>query len=511
MELVWLLGVVLFGAWLHRNRERERQAAERRRHSRKETGDRQEQRVVNAPEAQAVKSSISKTKTAAIRTGLTTKLSASTKTYQSNARSEVRRHDIPSESYSNHEENQFSTLKSPTGDELDEDDLVLIETWGGELDETADHEIQPEQQALEAEARSQKTSAPSAAIDPSLADNSGQLETSLEPSVPKTSGAAYSAHEAPPPITQEADGFDASGESQRTHNGPPKGETVGSKEHDDPGVPVSGLPTGRSAETAAYKLDEEAKKDAVSSMLDDMRGELEGGRDRVPDVETEDWSFDPESMEPGVDQATESHPEPGDSEFDFEEIEEPNTGGDVVTTDGTVSRRDRAEQMAIAVGNKFNWDREGIELLTEVFKAYGWGPAKDAIDRLLIAGLTPSELDVAYRLRRLWAETESFWVKFYFRSGRTTDGRPIYSTLSWPTALRLIRVHSGEPTFDEIELLLWELLYDWQGSSRFQRTFTSFASFLNAWLDESERRGFAESPALFWPKLWNPENGDYDP
>lgn len=159
----------------------------------------------------------------------------------------------------------------------------------------------------------------------------------------------------------------------------------------------------------------------------------------------------------------------------------------VVRITDQISRSQRARQQAIEIGEEFNWDKTGIELLTDIFTKYGWNSAKRAMQRELGKGLTPAELQIAAAIREIWCECPEFSINFGWRrlwaNSVCGASRDHFAVLSWPTAIQLTRLTSSLPDVDEIQHVLDELYALWYSSNRLQNHYPSFHKYLRSWLD----------------------------
>jgi len=174
-----------------------------------------------------------------------------------------------------------------------------------------------------------------------------------------------------------------------------------------------------------------------------------------------------------------------DGEFDWEavvledsELDTPPSRQEFeeVMVRGSLSRRDRARQIAIEVGGAHGWDTAGIALLTEVFYQHWWSMARRSMERELEAGMSPEELELAMEIRAFWRDRPEFSIDFHgFRSEQSS---PRYSNISWPLALALARAWPGYPDPEEIGLFLDEQYDRWYCSRPLRRKFTSFLHYL---------------------------------
>ena len=163
-----------------------------------------------------------------------------------------------------------------------------------------------------------------------------------------------------------------------------------------------------------------------------------------------------------------------------------------VRTDGRVSRELRALQEATKLADEYAWDERGTGLLAEVFERYYWSSAKASMRRELERGMTPDELELALSLRDFWRGRSEFSIDLgYWRSdaGLGADtSRAIYHVLSWPVALRLIRMANSIPDQAEIEVFLDEFYREWYSSRILRRRYRSFRVYLYRWLEYIEER-----------------------
>jgi hypothetical protein len=146
-----------------------------------------------------------------------------------------------------------------------------------------------------------------------------------------------------------------------------------------------------------------------------------------------------------------------------------------------IDRPSRAMQIAIEVASEFDWDKEHIPLLQNIFIENGWSSAKSSIIREIGAGMTPDELYLAKSLRNLWVASEHYWISFSRiksnSAGQQADNLSI--NISWPNALRLIRAYSEMPDFEEIYQSIEEAYDLWYNSDALRRGFPVFLAYLN--------------------------------
>jgi len=138
-----------------------------------------------------------------------------------------------------------------------------------------------------------------------------------------------------------------------------------------------------------------------------------------------------------------------------------------VETGGQVSDEERALQMAAFLGEDCELDREEVALIAEIFMVNGWSACKTAILRELTEGTTVEELYLASQVKELWKEHYEFY------SGQVSN----YRTLTWPTALCIIRSFDGYPDPEEVEQMLIRLHDHWRNDNiqrRISKTFNEY-------------------------------------
>jgi hypothetical protein len=168
--------------------------------------------------------------------------------------------------------------------------------------------------------------------------------------------------------------------------------------------------------------------------------------------------------------------------FDADDFEEVPTRSELVEiqAEGRLTRRQRARQHAIELGQFFDWDDDGIALLTEVFDRYCWSAAKVSMRRELHAGMQPEELRLALELRELWTSHTEFSTDFSRLDSYSLlqSASSVYQNLSWPLALSLVRSPDGYADVECIEHFLCELFDEWYTQESVRRRLQSFHTYL---------------------------------
>ncbi len=186
-----------------------------------------------------------------------------------------------------------------------------------------------------------------------------------------------------------------------------------------------------------------------------------------------------------------------DLSFEADEFDEALSRDELsheVRTGGRISRESRALQEATQLAQEYDWDEHGVKLLAEVFvfERYFWSSAKASMRREIEGGMTPEELELALGLRDFWRGRTEFSIDLRYRRSKgrldTNTSRAIYHVLSWPAALRLIRMANSIPDQAEIEVFLDELYCEWYFTNSLQHLYPSFRVYLYRWLDYLEKR-----------------------
>ena len=251
--------------------------------------------------------------------------------------------------------------------------------------------------------------------------------------------------------------------------------------------PIRSQQSEHAADAAQLQFEQELEKEQQGVRPDSTLADLE----EVIEEEPHDWFDRTEKRSFDETLGFEWH----ELSFDADEFDETPDRTDwsrEVRTDGRVSRELRALQEATTLAQEYAWDERGTELLAEVFGRYFWSSAKASMRRELEGGMTPEELEVALGLRDFWRGRTEFSIDLgYWRSdtGRGADtSRAIYHVLSWPAALRLIRMANSIPDQAEIEVFLDDLYREWYSSNGLRRRFPSFRVYLYRWLEYIEKR-----------------------
>lgn len=167
--------------------------------------------------------------------------------------------------------------------------------------------------------------------------------------------------------------------------------------------------------------------------------------------------------------------------LDQEDYELP-TQQDFAEIPDRLTRAERALQVALKLGEEFDWDKEGIRLLATIFDQYWWSSAQTAMRREMAAGMTPQELELAEEVRKIWYQRPEFGSVATWREGIVYRNLQI----SWPSALTLIRSFSGFPDPEEIEVILSNCYTRWQYTYDLQKYYPDFLSYVLARINDKD-------------------------
>jgi hypothetical protein len=163
-------------------------------------------------------------------------------------------------------------------------------------------------------------------------------------------------------------------------------------------------------------------------------------------------------------------------EIDDQEYTNPFSFNEVEIS-GKLTRHERARQVAAKIIQDYDWDKEHLPLLEQVFVEYGWAQTRKSIERELNKGLIPEELELALFIRQLWSDSSVFWISFPITS-KLYDQTTEYKTMSWPESLRIIRSFNGLPSQEEIQHFIESTYEDWYCNNNLRRHFKAFIWYL---------------------------------
>ncbi len=164
---------------------------------------------------------------------------------------------------------------------------------------------------------------------------------------------------------------------------------------------------------------------------------------------------------------------------EFDELAQREVEKDI-QDEGKISREERARQVAVLVLEESEWDTEHLPLLQKVFVENGWSAARVAIQREIAKGLLPEELALARKIKRLWSETEQYWITFHKikTNAHSQQADAAYKQMSWLESLRIIRSFPSLPEIEEIYAFFDEAYDHWYNSNRLRRSFNAFIRYL---------------------------------
>lgn len=180
-----------------------------------------------------------------------------------------------------------------------------------------------------------------------------------------------------------------------------------------------------------------------------------------------------------------------DFDEDFVDIEEPAAREESwpeVETDGRIERSRHALEKAIDLCEDYNWDSEGIQILSEVFERYGWNATRVALEHQLRLGLTSSELRQAFVVREIWESYPEF---------NSASRRYNSPYLSWPVALMIVRSYECLPGLEELEMFLTEAFTRWKWHSHSTHYYSDFLGYLIATVKHAANYSLTYPGAVF--------------
>lgn len=172
---------------------------------------------------------------------------------------------------------------------------------------------------------------------------------------------------------------------------------------------------------------------------------------------------------------------------DFEE-EASRDSEDEELAQTSLTRAERARQVAVEVLDRLDWDREHLPLLETIFVESGWGAARIAIENLVEKGAVPEQISLARQVRLIWFGNEYLWTCFRMKSNvKSMQAEAVYKNFSWADALRVIRCFPSIPDVVEVERFIDEAFDEWYSSDRLRQHFRAFLKYLRYRIGASKR------------------------
>ena len=169
----------------------------------------------------------------------------------------------------------------------------------------------------------------------------------------------------------------------------------------------------------------------------------------------------------------------GDFSDDFlESLEESVAIEDIPISDQRLTRRERAQQVAINIIDYAEWTASALNQVTDIFEEYGWSHAKTSIITAIDNGASLEHIVAARDLRHYWKDNERFWMTFSGISSFTMNTRAAYQNLSWPMALALVTYNTHLISDAEIERYLDEEFEYWYSHPLLSQQFPAFLKYL---------------------------------
>lgn len=157
--------------------------------------------------------------------------------------------------------------------------------------------------------------------------------------------------------------------------------------------------------------------------------------------------------------------------------------------ENTITRFERAGQVAAEVIIETDWRVNDFALLQQIFYENGYSMARKAMVRIILDGAVAEEIALARELKIYWKENEHLWMTFHKvktnLSGAQTDAA--YQQLSWAEALRLIRSFGDIPDLDEAIGFIEALFERWYQSNFLRKVYKAFFRYLTHRLGHDKR------------------------
>jgi hypothetical protein len=174
-------------------------------------------------------------------------------------------------------------------------------------------------------------------------------------------------------------------------------------------------------------------------------------------------------------------------ELTWEEIDDldgysatPQHDAEPVVGKGTLTRAQRARQVAVDVMVRFELENDFLAILETIFFESGWGPTRVAIERELTRGTSCEELAIAREVRHFWWNSDRYWTTFrgIHSNAVGQQAEAAYKIMSWAESLRLVACFPDLPSIEEIEVLIEETFILWYESRNLRRSYPVFFKFL---------------------------------
>jgi hypothetical protein len=161
---------------------------------------------------------------------------------------------------------------------------------------------------------------------------------------------------------------------------------------------------------------------------------------------------------------------------DFDELDDIYEEPEKITKDGKLTREQRANQIAVEILKKYDWDDKYLSLLRETFEINRYPASRTAIERQLKNGMYPEELELALFIRELWASNGHYWLSFFSIYDKQTQRQN--NSIGWKYPLQIIRSFTYLPSQDEIQFFIERAYDDWCSSTKLCEEFQSFILYL---------------------------------
>ena len=239
-------------------------------------------------------------------------------------------------------------------------------------------------------------------------------------------------------------------------------------------------------------IDEYLENCLVNSAIHDSDVDLPVECSETPCVPTLDDDLDFSLFDQGQDGPGE-HEQHGWDNFDYEpeEFNEETLPQGLIGIDDEkgVSGEDRALQMAMKIGNQYDWDFDEVKLLANVFTAHGWSFTRSSIINELELGMTFTEFEYAVKIRRIWHSHAEFSTG-YSVMGSFGDNslkyQSVYKYPDWSLCLKIVRGFDSLPDSEEMERHFVSLHTNWKYSPALQNQHITYYGFIRDIVDDGD-------------------------
>lgn len=189
-------------------------------------------------------------------------------------------------------------------------------------------------------------------------------------------------------------------------------------------------------------------------------------------VTNEDVTTFPDTHQSSNDVSTDFYDFWTEEEFIEEEDDEDADQSNFIT------RRQRAQQVAVQFIDFVGWPKSDLDLVTEIFFENGWSATKASLLREVSLGASIEEISLARELKHIWRECDRYWISFSSINRFLEHTSASYKHFSWTQALRIIRTYDGVPSIEELHHMLEIEFEYWYSHIILRRKYPAFIKYL---------------------------------